>query len=40
MRRYQYDCDCEIYASMEWMYINDEWKNHGKTENWDRTLVK
>ena len=25
--------DCIIYASMAWMYSNDEWKNHGKTEN-------
>ena len=25
--------DCKIYASMEEMSSNDEWKNHGKTEN-------
>ena len=25
--------DCEIYASMARMSSNDEWKNHGKTEN-------
>ena len=25
--------DCEIYASMAQMSSNDEWKNHGKTEN-------
>ena len=24
---------CEIYASMAQMSSNDEWKNHGKTEN-------
>ena len=31
--------DCKIYGSMAWMSSNDEWKNHGKTENWYRTLV-
>ena len=25
--------DCEIYASMARMSSNEEWKNHGKTEN-------
>ena len=25
--------DCEIYASMARMSSNDEWKNHGKTED-------
>ena len=25
--------DYEIYASMARMYINEEWKNHGKAEN-------
>ena len=25
--------DCEIYASMAQISSNDEWKNHGKTEN-------
>ena len=25
--------DCKIYASMAGMSSNDEWKNHGKTEN-------
>ena len=25
--------DCKIYASMAKMSSNDEWKNHGKTEN-------
>ena len=25
--------DCDIYASMERITSNDEWKNHGKTEN-------
>ena len=25
--------DCKIYASMARMSSNDEWKNHGKTEN-------
>ena len=25
--------DCKIYESMARMSINDEWKNHGKTEN-------
>ena len=25
--------DCKIYASMEQISSNDEWKNHGKTEN-------
>ena len=25
--------DCEIYASLARMPSNDEWKNHGKTEN-------
>ena len=24
---------CEIYASIACMSSNDEWKNHGKTEN-------
>ena len=32
--------DCEIYASLARMSGNDEWKNHGKTENSDRTLVQ
>ena len=32
--------DCDIYASMAWMSSNDEWKTHGKTENWDRTLLQ
>ena len=27
------DSDCEIYAYMEQTPSNDEWKNHGKTEN-------
>ena len=27
------DSDCKIYASMAQMSSNDEWKNHGKTEN-------
>ena len=27
------DSDCEIYAYMERMSSNDEWKNNGKTEN-------
>ena len=27
------DSDCRIYASMARMSSNDEWKNHGKTEN-------
>ena len=34
------DSDCEIYVSMEWIYSNGKWKNNGKTENWDRTLVQ
>ena len=34
------DSDCKIYASMERMSSNDEWKNDGNTENWDRTLVQ
>ena len=25
--------DCEIYASIARMSRNDEWKNHGNTEN-------
>ena len=25
--------DCKIYASMTRISSNDEWKNHGKTEN-------
>ena len=25
--------DCDIYAFMARMSINDKWKNHGKTEN-------
>ena len=25
--------DCKIYVSMAGMSSNDEWKNHGKTEN-------
>ena len=25
--------DCKIYASMARVSSNDEWKNHGKTEN-------
>ena len=25
--------DCDIYASMAKMSSNDEWKNHGMTEN-------
>ena len=25
--------DCEVYASMAQISINDEWKNQGKTEN-------
>ena len=25
--------DCKIYASMAPISSNDEWKNHGKTEN-------
>ena len=25
--------DCKMYASMAQMSRNDEWKNHGKTEN-------
>ena len=25
--------DCKIYESMALMSSNDEWKNHGKTEN-------
>ena len=25
--------DCKIHASMARMSSNDEWKNHGKTEN-------
>ena len=25
--------DCNIYTSMAQMSSNDEWKNHGKTEN-------
>ena len=32
--------DCKIYASMAWIFSNDEWENHGKNENWDRTLVQ
>ena len=32
--------DCEIYASMVQMSSNDDWKNHGNTENCDRTLVQ
>ena len=32
--------DCEIYAYMARMSSNDEWKNHGKTENLDRKLVQ
>ena len=32
--------DCEIYASMTRMSNNEEWKIHGKTENWDKTLVQ
>ena len=32
--------DCDIYASMARMSSNDEQKNHGKTENGDRTLVQ
>ena len=31
---------CKIYASMAKISSNVEWKNHGKTENWNRTLVK
>ena len=27
------DSDCKIYAYMAQMSSNDEWKNHGKTEN-------
>ena len=27
------DSDCKIYASMARISSNDEWKNHGKTEN-------
>ena len=27
------DSDCEIYTHMACMSSNDEWKNHGKTEN-------
>ena len=34
------DSDCDIYAYIAWMSSNDEWKNHGKTEYWDRTLVQ
>ena len=34
------DSDCEIYAYMAQMSSNNEWKIHGKTENWDRTLVQ
>ena len=34
------DSDWEIYAYMAGMSSNDEWKNYGKTENWDRTLVQ
>ena len=34
------DSNCEINAYMAWMSSNDECKNHGKTENWDRTLVQ
>ena len=25
--------DCKVYASMAQMSSNNEWKNHGKTEN-------
>ena len=25
--------DCEVYESMAQMSSNDEWKNHGRTEN-------
>ena len=32
--------ECKIYACLAQMYSNDEWENHGKTENWDRTLVQ
>ena len=32
--------DCEIYASMARMSSNKEWKNHGKTEKRDRTIVQ
>ena len=32
--------DCEIYAYMAQMSSNEEWKNHGKTEYLDRTLVQ
>ena len=24
--------DCKVYVSMARMYINDEWKNNGKTK--------
>ena len=32
--------DCKIYASMAQISSNDEWKNYGYTENYDRTLVQ
>ena len=31
--------DCKIYASTAQMSSNDKYKNHVKTENWDKTLV-
>ena len=34
------DSDYEIYAYMAQISSNDKWKNHGKTKNWDRTLVQ
>ena len=29
----KHNSDYQIYASMAQMSSNDEWKNHGKTEN-------
>ena len=34
------DSDWKIYAYMAQMSSNDEWKIHGKTKNWDRTLMQ
>ena len=34
------DSHWETYAYMARMSSNNEWKIHGKTENWDRTFVQ
>ena len=34
------ESNCKIYAYMAQMSSNGEWKNHGKTEYWDRSFMQ